>query len=176
MEKSLIVYYSRAGENYVSGQIKVLDIGSTELAARSLCDITGADIFRIVQTEPYSDMYNDCIEEARADRNNDARPSILRCPGRLDGYDVIYLGYPNYWGTMPMAVFTYLESCDMSGIRICPFCTHEGGGLGNSVGDIRRLCPASDVSPGLAIRGSAASKSEPLLRDWIERIRKEEQR
>ena len=115
MSDKLVVFYSRADENYVSGIIKNLDIGNTEIAAEIIAELTGADTFRIEQIQPYSKNYNECIAQAQADQNRDARPELKKYPEALNNYSVIYLGFPNYWGTMPMAVFTFLEHFDFSG-------------------------------------------------------------
>ena len=167
MSRALIVYYSRAGENYVNGTIKPLICGNTETAAEIIKELTGADIFKLEQSEQYSDNYNECIEQARTDQRNDARPALRDYPESIDGYDTIYLGYPNYWSTMPMAVFSVLEHFDFTGKTIRPFCTHEGSGLGQSVKDIKRLCPSADVRDGLAIRGGSVKKSKNDIENWI---------
>ena len=151
----LIVYFSRRGENYVSGRIQPLSVGNTEVVARRLQVLTGADLFQLEPVHPYSDNYNQCIEQAQADQRQDARPALRALPDHLEDYDTIYLGYPNYWGTMPMCVFTFLASFDFTGKTILPFCTHEGSGLGRSEADIRRLCPGARVGRGLAILGTA---------------------
>lgn len=111
----IIVYFSRAGENYVSGALKMLDVGNTQKTAEILREITGADIFRIEPVQPYSDSYNECIEQAKQDNQNNARPALKALPDSLDGYDTIYLGYPNYWGTMPMCVFTFWSISTLAG-------------------------------------------------------------
>ena len=105
----LIIYFSRAGGNYVNGTIKDLPVGNTEIAAKMIREITGADIFKIEPVTMYPADYNECIEQAKDDQRRDARPELKEYPDNLEGYDTIYLGYPNYWGTMPMAVFTFLE-------------------------------------------------------------------
>ena len=125
MTKKLIAFYSRAGENYVNGLIKTLELGNTEMAAGIIAELTGADTFKIEQQTPYSKIYNECIAQAQYDQQNNVRPSLKHYPKNLGEYDVIYLGYPNYWSTMPMAVFTFLEHFDFSGKTIKPFCTHE---------------------------------------------------
>lgn len=136
----LIVYFSRNYENYVSGAIRNLDVGNTEVAACIIQQLTGADLFKLEPIQEYSRNYNECIAEAQADQRRNARPELRSYPENLDGYDTVYLGFPNYWGTMPMAVFTFLEHFDWSGKTIRPFCTHEGSGMGRSEVDIRRLC------------------------------------
>lgn len=167
MPKALIAFYSRADENYVNGTLKMLTVGNTEVAAGIIRELTGADIYKIEQAKPYSKGYNDCIEEARADQQRDARPELRAYPETLDEYDVIYLGYPDYWSTMPMAVFTFLEYFDFTGKTIKPFCTHEGSGMGRSVADIKRLCPGARVEKGLAIHGGSAAKSRKIIEEWV---------
>lgn len=164
---SIIVYYSRRGENYVSGTIQTLAVGNTEAVARRLAALTGAELFQLVPCQPYSDQYDVCIQQAQDDQRRNARPALEALPERLDGYDTIYLGYPNYWGTMPMCVFTFLEAFDFTGKTILPFCTHEGSGLGHSEADLRRLCPGANVKRGLAIHGSSVCREERALEAWI---------
>ena len=166
----LIVYFSRRGENYVSGHIQPLSVGNTEVVARRLQVLTGADLFQLEPVHPYSDNYNQCIEQAQADQRQDARPALRALPDHLEDYDTIYLGYPNYWGTMPMCVFTFLASFDFTGKTILPFCTHEGSGMGNSERYLKRLCPTARIEKGLAVRGSEAKDAEKAVRAWIESI------
>lgn len=165
---AIIVYFSRGDENYVSGEIKELTVGNTEVAANILQKLTGAEIFKMQPVQEYSKDYNECIAQAQADQRRDARPELKNYPESLDGYDTVYLGYPNYWGTMPMAVFTFLEHFDFSGKTIFPFCTHEGSGMGRSESDIRRLCPNAEVKKGLALCGGSVHHSEPEIRRWLE--------
>lgn len=167
MSDKLVAFYSRADENYVNGMIKMLKVGNTELAAGIIAELTGADLFKLEQVQPYSKSYNECISQAQADQQRNARPELKSYPESLDGYDVIYLGFPNYWSTMPMAVFTFLEHFDFSGKTIKPFCTHEGSGMGSSVSDIKKLCPAARVENGLAIHGGSAARSEKEIEKWI---------
>lgn len=167
MSKKLIAFYSRADENYVSGTLKMLDVGNTEIAAGIIKELTDADIFKIEQAKAYSKGYNDCIEEAKADQQNNARPELKGYPDSIDSYDVIYLGFPNYWSTMPMAVFTFLEHFDFSGKTIKPFCTHEGSGMGSSILDIRKLCPNAIIENGLAIYGSRVMRSRKDIESWV---------
>lgn len=164
----LIAYFSRAGENYVNGAIKNLAVGNTEIAAKMIAEIADSDLFQIMPVNAYSDDYNECISEAQDDQRRDARPDLKEYPDSLDGYDTIYLGYPNYWGTMPMCVFTFLEHYDFTGKTIKPFCTHEGSGMGHSEADIRRLCPQVKVEKGLAIHGADVSHARKSIEKWIQ--------
>lgn len=167
MAKKLIAFYARADENYVNGMIKTLEVGNTEVAAGMVADLTGGDLFHIEQIRPYAKSYNECIAQAQHDQKHNARPQLKTCPESLDQYDTIYLGFPNYWGTMPMAVFTFLEHFDFSRKTIKPFCTHEGSGMGNSVSDIKKLCPGANIEKGLAIRGSSVQQAKKEIAEWI---------
>lgn len=166
--RALIAYFSRADENYFGGALRRVEVGNTEIVAGLLEEMTEADRFKIEPIQPYSSDYNQCIAEAQDDQRRDARPELKEYPDSLDDYDTIYLGYPNYWGTMPMAVFTFLERFDLTGKTIRPFCTHEGSGMGHSEDDIRRLCPGANVEKGLAIQGGSAAKAGPALQAWLQ--------
>lgn len=124
-------------------------------------------MFRIEPATAYSKDYSTCIEQAKCDQKRDARPALAVYPRGLEQYDAIYLGYPNYWGTMPRPVFTLLEAFDFTEKTILPFCTHEGSGLGRSIQDIRRLCPGANVRPGLALQGGQIKQSENKIRAWL---------
>ena len=168
----LIVYFSRRGENYVSGRIQPLSVGNTEVVARRLQVLTGADLFQLEPVHPYSDNYNLCIEQAQADQRQDARPALRALPDHLEDYDTIYLGYPNYWGTMPMCVFTFLASFDFTGKTILPFCTHEGSGLSRTVQDIQKAAPGAAVTKGLALYGSGVDSARAALEQWVREVEK----
>lgn len=168
--KKLIAFYSRGDENYVNGTIVSLEKGNTEVAAGMIQKLTGADLFHIEQKIPYAAGYNECIAQAQQDQRRNVRPELKKYPESLDEYDVIYLGYPNYWSTMPMAVFTFLEHYNFDGKVIRPFCTHEGSGLGSSVRDIRKLCPGARVEEGLAVRGGSVVWAEQEIRQWVQEV------
>lgn len=167
MARNLIVYFSRNGNNYVSGSIKKLTVGNTEVVAKMIKELVDGDLFQIVPVIEYDEDYNICIEEAKQDLQNNARPAFKDGQVNLDGYDTIYLGYPNYWGTMPMHVFAFLESYDFSGKIIKPFCTHEGSGMGSSERDIKNLCPQAKVEKGLPVQGGSVGSAKKLIEKWV---------
>lgn len=167
MAKQLVAFYSRADENYVSGQLKMLEIGNTEIVAKMIAEKIGADLFKIEQVQPYAADYNECIAQAQEDQQRNARPELTSYLDQIEEYDVIYVGYPNYWSTMPMAVFTFLERYDFTGKIIKPFCTHEGSGLGKSIADIKKICPKAIVQDGLAIYGSSAARAQADVENWL---------
>jgi flavodoxin len=165
--KSLIAYYSRKGDNYLNGSIVNLSVGNTEIVAKKIHALTGSDLFEIDTERPYPLDYTETTKVAMEEKRRNARPKLKNVAYNMGDYDVIYLGYPNWWGTFPMVVFTFLESYDFSGKTIIPFCTHEGSGLGSSERDIKKLCPDSKVQPGLAIRGGNVLDSDNSLKSWI---------
>ena len=168
----LIVYYSRAGENYFGGKLKSIEIGNTEKVAKLIEEKTGADLFKIEQKVPYAEDYNTCIDQAKKDLQKKARPELENMPADLDKYDEIYLGYPNYWGTMPMAVYTFLEAYNFKGKKIHPFCTNEGSGLSNTESDIKKTAKGATVTKGLSINGSRVDASTGLIESWIQLLEK----
>ena len=167
----LIAFYSRAGENYFGGAYRRVSVGNTEKAVEMLAELTGGELFKIEQAQPYSEDYQNCIAEAKADLRKKARPEVLNLLDDLDAYDEIYLGYPNYWGTMPMAVYTFLEHYDFTGKTIHPFCTHEGSGLAGTVRDVQRAAPGAVVTKGLAIHGSDVDSAKAALEKWVKEVR-----
>ena len=167
MNKTLIAYYSRKGQNYVSGRIVNLQVGNTEVAAKIAQEIVGGDLLEIQSIKKYPVDYTETTEVATVEKRTNARPELSTHVGNMDLYDTIILGYPNWWGTFPMAVFTFLESYNFSGKTILPFCTHEGSGLGVSERDIKKLCPDAKVLPGLAIRGGNVKGAGDTIKSWI---------
>ncbi len=163
----LIAFYSRADENYFGGSMKYIEVGNTEKAAKMLAELTGADLFKIEQKEPYSANYRACVEQARKDKQENARPELVALPEDFDKYNEFYLGYPNYCGTMPMAVYAFLESLDFSGKKIHPFCTHEGSGLAGTERDIQKAAKGAVVEKGLAIHGSSVDGARNALQKWL---------
>ncbi len=165
--KTLIAYFSRKGDNYVGGKIVNLPVGNTEVAAKKIAELTGGDLFAIKTAHVYAEDYTTCTEEAKAELQANARPELADAVPDLSAYDVIYLGYPNWWGTAPMGVFTFLESVDFSGKTIRPFCTHEGSGMGQSERDIKKACPTAKVEKGLALRGASVSRADKDIENWL---------
>ena len=167
MAKTLIAFFSRADENYFSGAMRYVKVGNTEIVCDIIKDLTGADSFKIEMKDPYSPVYMTCIEEAKKDLRAKARPELVTMPESIDEYDTIILAYPNYWGTMPMAVFTFLEAFDFTGKTVLPLCTNEGSGMGGSERDIKKTCPGADVKAGLPITGSQAANSMASVQKWL---------
>lgn len=167
-----VVFFSHKGQNYSNGSIVDLKIGNTAVVAAKIAALTGAPAFELKPKRDYPFVYKECTEAAQAELRADARPELEETPD-LSGYDTIVIGYPNWWGTMPMVMFTLLEGQDLSGKTILPFCTHEGSGMGRSQEDIQRLCPHSDVRAGLPVYGSSVSQADAAVKAWLEKTCKE---
>lgn len=167
-KKSLIIYFSRKGENHTSQGIRDLPVGNTEVIAKMIQEITKGDLFEVRPAKEYPANYRECTEVAQEELREKARPELQEYLEDIASYDVIYIGYPNWWGTMPMPMFTQLEKLDFSGKMIKPFCTNEGSGMGNSESDLRKVCKGATILKGLPIRGSMANSAKAKVQDWIE--------
>mgnify|MGYP003356915661 FL=1 len=143
--------------------------GNTRGIAREIQAQTGADLFEITLTHPYSTSYNTVLMEAQADQRRQARPEIANPLQSIDQYDVILLGYPNWWASIPMPVATFLESYDFSGKTILPFCSHGGGRFGQSLTAIAKLAPDSELGEGLSIHYSGGSTLPSDVSAWLDR-------
>lgn len=167
MAKTLIAFFSRADENYFGGAMRYVKVGNTEIVVNGMKEMIDADVFKIEMKYPYSPVYMTCIEEAKKDLGAKARPELTSYLDSIDDYDTVILAYPNYWSTMPMAVFTFLERYDFSGKTILPLCTNEGSGMGHSESDIKKLAPGAAVKKGLAITGSNAANAGASVKKWL---------
>lgn len=165
MSKKLVAYFSHKGENYSKGKIVNLKKGNTEIAAEMISSIIDADIFEIIADKKYPIKYDDCIEIAKKELRESSKIK-LKQDIDIKEYDTIFVGYPNWWGTMP--VWTFLEGKDFNNKRILPFCTHEGSGLGKRESDIKKLTSGTEVLKGLAINGSEVNNVEKQIKKWLE--------
>lgn len=166
--KVLVAYFSRADENYSVGYV---DKGNTEIIAEMVADKTGGDLFRIETVEAYPADYQECIAKAKAELQAKARPQI-KGDVNVEGYDVIYIGYPNWWGEAPMALFTFIEKHDWNGKTVYPFITHEGSGFGGTKKQLENACQGATFKPGLAIPGHVAqnerNKARQEVDNWLQ--------
>lgn len=153
--KKLVVFFSRKGENEKVGYVEK---GNTHIVADMIAGNTGADIFEIVPEKPYSETsYDECVNMAKMEKEANARPSIVG-DINIEDYDVIFIGYPNWWGVPPMCVFTFIEKHDWNGKTVIPFITHEGSGMGGTDEKVAESCAGAAVAvgKGFAVRGSEA--------------------
>lgn len=169
MEKILTVYYSRKGENYFPGGIRSVDKGNTAYCAEYIQSAVGGDLFEIDTVKPYAEGYRACCAEAAQEAKDNARPAIRGFVEDVSGYDAIFVCYPNWCGTMPMCVLTFLEHYDLTGKRIIPLCTNEGSGMGHSEADLAKACPGAVLLPGLSVRGHQATDSQEVIAAWAKK-------
>lgn len=170
MAKTLIAYFSHAGQNYSHGSIRNLTVGNTEVVAKKINELIESDMFYIDTVQKYPDDHMQKIEIAKREFNEDARPELTARVENMEEYDTVILAFPNWWTTMPMAVFTFLESYDFSGKTICPLITHGGSGFSNSLNDIKRLAPGARVAEGLAINGDNVANCDKEVEKWLRKV------
>lgn len=170
-KKVLVVFFSHTGENYAVGNISE---GNTHVIAKMIGEATGGTLFEIVPENPYpTDSYDKVVEIAKQEKSQKVRPAI-KGDVAVEDYDVIFLGYPNWWADMPMPVYTFIEKHDWSGKTVVPFCTHEGSGLSNTERYIAGACKGATVAKGLAVRGETAQNNRDrawsAVNAWIEKL------
>lgn len=161
MAKSLIIYFSRADENYAVGYITK---GNTEVVAEYVQELTGADMFKVEPQVPYAKDYRTCIQEAKQRVGN----APIKEKPDITGYDTIYVMSPIYWGTYAPEMETALEGLDWNGKTVRVITTHEGSGLASVVSDVSRVCKGANVDrKGLAIEGAQAKNSKSRVKAWL---------
>ena len=164
--KTLVIYYSRKGENYWNGSIKKIEKGNTEIVAEFVRDAVGADLFEVDTVKTYDPSYMTCIEEAKEELNSDARPALKAYLNDISEYDNIVVAGPCWWGTYPMAIFSQLDRLDFSGKNVFPIMTHEGSGLAGSAQALKKHCKGARVGTGLAVHGADAEASQKAVEKW----------
>ena len=154
-KKALVIFYSWSG--------------NTRGVATEIHKKVGGDLIELELVKPYSTNYNTCLDEAQRDQRAEARPELKTKIADISQYDVVYLGYPNWWATIPMPIATLLESYDFSGKIIAPFCSHGGGRLGQSVTDIAKLAPKAKITEGLSVHYSGGSSLSRDIDNWLQK-------
>ena len=170
-KKNLVVYFSRSGNQY-NGNIKK---GNTAIVADIIADETNADTFEIkLVNDTYPNEYEALTEVAQKELNENKRPEIQKFDKNLDDYDTVFIGYPIWWGDMPMPVYTFLENNDLKDKTIAPFCTHGGSGLSSTDKNIKNTTKAKSVLKGLALYGSKTQTdfdgTKQNVQNWLKEI------
>ena len=163
----IIIYFSRNGENYFGGELKNIEKGNTEVIAEYIQEFTGAELFKVEPLNDYPDDYMECIDIAKKEQQDDARPELKQYLESIDDYDTVYIGFPNWWGTLPMPMWTLLEKLDFSNKTVKPFVTHEGSGFGSSENDLKKLCDGADIKKGLSVPGDKVYDVKDTVNVWI---------
>lgn len=165
--KILVVYFSRTGENYNVGNVEV---GNTAMVASYIKEYLKADSFEIIPTNKYSDKYQECLDQATKEKDENARPEIQNKISNFDQYDTIFVGYPIWWGDLPMIMHTFFESYDFNGKKVIPFNTHEGSGDAGTYSTVQKDLPKANVTTdGLALDGKTARSDDGKQKtiDWL---------
>jgi flavodoxin len=172
MEKKILtVFFSMKGETYMAGgRIENLEKGNTNVCAEFIQKAVGGDLFEIETTKTYSKDHFKMIEEAKVEMQSGEKAQPKKWLDNLESYDVIFVGYPIWWGTYPPIINTFLEHYNLMGKTIIPFSTSEGSGLLNTVSELREICKGATVTEALAIRGSQARQSEKKVSEWAKKM------
>ncbi|MBR3280794.1 MAG: flavodoxin [Clostridia bacterium] len=165
--RSLVIYFSRADENYFDGELKTTEKGNTEIIAEYIQQLTGADLFKVERKDPYPTGYKACCDESLDEKKANARPELKEELNDIEKYAKVYIGYPIYWGTMPMPMFTQLEKLNWEGKSVKCFCTHEGSGIASSKKDIESICKGAKILSGIAILGHTVNDAKKQIEDWV---------
>jgi flavodoxin len=144
--------------------------GNTKMVADQIHENVGGDIFEINTEDAYPTDYDAVVDQAKKEQEENYRPKLATKVENIDSYDVIFIGYPNWWGTMPMAVFTFLEEYKLSGKTIIPFCTHDGSAFGKSIEDIKKIAPESKILDGLEIQGKSVTDENKEVSEWLRKL------
>nr|MDT0657718.1 flavodoxin [Micromonospora sp. DSM 115978] len=166
----LLVYFSRAGENYYNGGRRRLTVGNTQVVAETIGRLIGCDLHRIEATDPYPDDYDPTVARNVREQQADARPAIANPLPSIDRYDTVLLGSPIWNVRAPMIMTTFVEALDFTGKTIHPLTTHAMSGLGTTERDYAASCPAASLGEGLAVRGEDVADAGPAVEAWLRRI------
>lgn len=144
--------------------------GNTGLVADMIAEATGGELFSILTAEQYPDNYNDTIDVGQTEKGANARPELISHIDNLDSYDTVFLGFPNWWGDMPMAVYSFLDEYDLGGKTIIPFVTSGGSGFSGTIQAIENAEPDAAVLEGLSLRDSRSPQTADDVTDWLARL------
>ena len=168
MSKSIVIFFSHAGDNYSVG---VIDTGNTKIVADYISEITGADQFEIV-THKYDGMaYTPLIELAKKEAAAGELPPYEGAAPDLNGYDTVFIGGPVWWGTYPQVMFTLFKDINLDGKTVIPFTTHEGSGLASCAKDVRKAFPKANVTSEFSIYGHEVRGGKAKVEKWLKSIR-----
>ena len=166
--KTLIAYFSHIGENLQDNEIVVLEKGNTEVVAEKIAELTGGDLYKIEEEDPYPFSYDDCLRRARREDENNEHPALKGGPRlNMDDYDTVYIGFPIWYRTYPRVVASFLDAYDFSGKTLRPFCTNDEGTFGISLLEMQGVLKGTSFSDGLAIRGVKVYESDERIKAYV---------
>ena len=166
--KTLIAYFSHIGENLQDNEIITLTKGNTEVVAEKIAELTGGDLYKIEEDQPYPEKYMDCVTRARKEDENNEHPALKNGPRlNMDDYDTVYIGFPIWYRTYPRIVASFLDAYKFDGKKIKPFCTNDEGTFGISLLEMQGVLKNSEISDGLAIRGVNVHNSDDRIKEFV---------
>ncbi|MFD1066849.1 flavodoxin [Oceanobacillus locisalsi] len=166
----IIIYFSHKDENMVHGEMQKISKGNTAVVADKIAEQLNIEAVELAPLKKYPESYQEMVDIAKKEKMEQARPGYCLAIPDLSDYNEIIIGYPNWWGTYPMIIASFLEDYDLSGKTLYPFCTHEGSALGSSMDDLRKSCPGALIEQGLAIHGSKVEMAKRAVTHWITRL------
>ena len=176
--KSIVVYFSRVGNTDFpdgvdassSASIQIDDgatKGNAQMIAEWIAEEAGCDTQEILVKDSYPVDYDETVDQARDEQSEGTKPALKTEIGNMGGYDTVYLVFPNWWGDLPMPVYSFFDACDLSGKKINVFITHEGSGFSGTIDTIKELEPEAEVTEGIAVRGGSVDEEEENIRQWV---------
>lgn len=144
--------------------------GNTRAVAEEIHHRIGGDIYEIVPETPYSQNYSATVDKAKQEQQNNARPAIKNRLTDISQYDIVFIGYPNWWGSLPMPVATFMDGCSWQGKTVAPFFTHGGGGVQNCERDLHKLAPGAAFTDYLCVSGNRARSAQNEVSNWLQKL------
>lgn len=162
-----IIYFSRSGENFVNGEVKDLGTGNTKILAKKISERIGGLLIEIIPKTNYPNSYYETLKVVEMEKKNKHIPKYTNIKVDLSDVEAIFIGYPNWFGSMPSIVKKFLEELNLTGKMIYPFCTHEGSGFGNSLCELKKCCRGATIFDGLPVRGSKVTNADNAINNWL---------
>ena len=164
---AVVIYFSRAGENYLNGTKQRITKRNTAILAEKISHALAIESYELLSKIAYSESYDEAVQQAEKEKQASARIDYEKLPIDFTQVDSIFLGFPNWWGTYPQIIATFLADQEWKNKVIYPFCTHEGSAFGSSIQDLQAACSGAEIKTGLAVRGSKVDRSETAVKNWL---------
>lgn len=163
----IVIYFSHAGENFINGISQKIPIGHTEVLAHKIVNRLNCPIIQLRESDCYPDSYDETVKRAKSEKKETMHVAYQDLNLNRSKIDTLFLGYPNWWGSYPRVIATFLEDFDTDGLIIYPFCTHEGSAFGSSLNELKNQCPIADIRSGLPVRGSRVERADVAIGNWL---------
>ncbi|MGX7204915.1 flavodoxin [Enterococcus pingfangensis] len=165
--KAVIIFFSRAGENYINGKKQIITTGNTAILAGKIQQKLNLPVYELTPRIPYSMQYDEVVQKTEEEKQQFAQVDYEELSLELEQVETVFLGFPNWWGTYPRVIAAFLAANNWKNKTIYPFCTHEGSAFGSSIEDLEKSCPGAEIKLGLAVRGSRVEQSGTAVKNWL---------